>query len=581
MNPYQRNAATFCIYLLTSAAFTWPLVTDPLGLMPTRQFDLYSLLWLVDTAPELSLSFHSDNAAWPVGQDLSHTDSFLLVVIARLLAFAFSAKAVVAAVTLLGPVFSAWAAERFAARCLAARWPWSLIAGFTFGFSGLTATAMLEGHGYAMLDPWLPLLAWSWLRATGEGGDTQHGLTAGFMWAACLLTTAYLGIVATFLVLAMGLRALFRGTIRPKPMAAAALVALPMGCFYIALFLRSGALMRLEHGGDATVSLAVMHAGSARLGTLAGWVPYVDLGLHSIAPTLGFTALTLALFASVAMGKRQKKARSVWRLFVWLGISSCIISLGPYLDLFAFDLHLPWVLYPLHHFPAVTSFFHFPVRFLHLTTLCLGALGALVATRLAETQPKACAPLLLAALADALVGTGAPIRSHAVPLDVPSVYSQAPQDRAILELFPEFHGMMSDLEFYTSNLTCFYQTEHHRPLFNRCLGTTIHTDPRWMTNRWLTASLLSDDAKGQIIGNLQALGVGAVLLHPDLFSPQDRIEIQLALTKLVGTPVSSDDGGEHLVLYTIPQSEQNANDSIDLLQSRATRSYADLVEAWH
>jgi hypothetical protein len=56
-----------------------------------------------------------------------------------------------------------------------------------------------------------------------------------------------------------------------------------------------------------------------------------------------------------------------------------------------------------------------------------------------------------------------------------------------------------------------------------------------------------------IVSELQALGFGAVVMHPDLYSRVDRASLVQGLEAALGPPaVISTDGGEHLVMYALP-----------------------------
>jgi len=52
---------------------------------------------------------------------------------------------------------------------------------------------------------------------------------------------------------------------------------------------------------------------------------------------------------------------------------------------------------------------------------------------------------------------------------------------------------------------------------------------------------------------LAALGIGAVALHVDYYRPGDGLALQQALEGLLGAPAAqSEDGGERLLLFTVP-----------------------------
>jgi hypothetical protein len=544
----QRNAITVAAYTALSVAFTWPLALDPLGQHLSRQFDIYTLLWLIGAAPDVGWDLHTELASWPMGQSLGRADTFLVLGVAKALVGWVDPRALLAACAIGGPVVSAWAAERLAAREVGAEWPWSLLAGTAYGFSGLTATALLEGHLYGMVNPWLPLLAWALLRATGRRGSTSAGALAGLFWVLALLTSAYAGLAATVLGAVVLARAAWVERLRLAPMAAAAAIALPVGLAYVALFVATGPGERADVGGYAVSPIVSMAPGSAQLATLASWHLAIDVDGHSIAPTLGFTTIALTLFAP-----RILAAARGWRVMFATGITGLVLSLGPTIQLIGRDLELPWVLWPLASLPGA-SFFHFPVRLFGLAALGFGCVAARVARELHPAGHRLALALLPMAVADALIGTGVLFRSGRVPLELPSAYAKTPEGRAILDLLPRFHHNVDDLELAQNNLTCAYQPFHGRPLLNVCLGTTVRSGPRWVVSSWLTSHVLSEEPPQEVPAVLARLGIGAVMFHPDLFTIEDRIDVRRGLDESLGPAAAeTTDGGEYVVMYTVPE----------------------------
>ncbi|MFZ5475840.1 MAG: hypothetical protein ACOZNI_03620, partial [Myxococcota bacterium] len=166
-------------------AWTWPaVVTD--GLVG-RQPDAAGTAWFLSAAPRLAESLRDPLTGWPAGVEYGRPDSWTMIVLGALLDGASPAR-VHAWVGVLGVFASAWAAEGFA-RALGAKAPWSLVAGAAFAFGGLAGTAWLEGYTYHLADPWLPLFAWAWWRATSPDGRVVHGLAAAGAFLLTLWTT--------------------------------------------------------------------------------------------------------------------------------------------------------------------------------------------------------------------------------------------------------------------------------------------------------------------------------------------------------------------------------------------------------
>ncbi len=542
----RRNLLTVGSYLLLSVAFSWPLATNPLGMHLSPHFDMYSLAWLVGAASSVDVHLHTNVSAWPVGESLVRADSFVLLGMARVLAPLLGPTFPIAVCALLGPVFSAWAAERMAARALGATWPASLIAGAAFGFSGLMGTALLEGHVYAMLLPWLPFLAWKGLDATRPGGTARDAAWAGVWWVLCLLTSAYSGIAATLLVGVVAVAALARGALTRRVALCFAAVAGAGGGAYTLVFATGGAAQRLDRPELRPAIRVVMDSGSTHLDTLAAWTPTSDLFGHSITPSIGFTTLVLVLYAPWLL-----RGTAGWRTLSAAGVIALTASFGPYLMVLDHGRTVvPWVLFPLGDF-APATFFRFPARLMTLAALGLGGVAAVGVTRIARHRPRVALAIVGLSLLDPLVQTVIWARGTRVPFSAPSAYLAAPANRAVLDLVPTFLGQVADLDLLVNNLTCAYQIGHRRPILSQCLGTGAEAGPRPRVTGWLVQEL--NQGSPGAAGALGSLGIGAVAFHPDLFSGSDRSRLSEALVVALGEPVeASVDGGERIELYLVP-----------------------------
>ncbi len=554
--PFARNLWTLALYTAVAVVFTWPLAADPLGRHVSLHFDHYGVMWASAAIDTVDLGLQTDASNWPLGKSLLRADSFVLLGLARVLGMFGLAGLAGPLCALAGPVLSAWAAERVSARTFGAAWPWSILAGLAYGFSGLGMTVLLEGHDYALLDPWLPLLAERVTRAAGPEGRVRDGLLAGVYWALALLTTAYVGVGATLLAGALLARGLWSRTARPGPLFAAASVVLPIALAYALAFAADGSAARLA--SDTTRAPRVlMEGGSARLGTLLSWSPSVDLSGHSVAPSLGLTAVVLALVAP-----RVLRGRPGWRVLLGGAVVTVVLSLGPRLQLAAQDIDLPWVLAPLTELPGATLF-RFPARLLWIASLGFGLVAARVATRLAEISPRVAPLLLVFGLVDIVVATGAPFRTVSVPTSAPSAYAVAPRGWALLEVYPPFYGALRDLDVYLGNVTCSYRAGLFRPVMHDCLTTTLRSSPGHVLKSWLVDHALEVgiDSTDLVHGELVGLGVGAVALHPDLYARPDRIAVTTGFARLLGEPAAeSVDAGEHVVVWALVAPDAAAPD---------------------
>ncbi|MDP2313233.1 MAG: hypothetical protein Q8P41_10035 [Pseudomonadota bacterium] len=544
--PLARNVVTVALFSAVAVVFTWPLALDPVGQHVSLHFDHYGVVWASAAIESVDGALRTDLSTWPLGKSLLRADSFVLLALARVLGL-FGASAWAAPVcALAGPVLSAWAAERVAARTFGARWPWSIVAGLAYGFSGLGMTALLEGHDYALLNPWLPLLAERVWRMAAPEGRVRDGVLAAVYWSLALLTTAYVGIAATLLTVALLARGAWLRTARPAPLLAAAGVVLPVVLAYVAAFTADGDVTR--RASDTTAGpRELMAAGSARLGTLLTWTPSADLVQHSVVPSLGITAVVLALVAP-----RVLRGQPGWKTLLGGTLLTVALSLGPRVQLNVNDLSLPWILTPLASLPGA-EFFRFPSRLLWIAGLGVGLVAARVATRLAEVAPGPARFLLVFAVLDLFVATGAPLRTKAVPNLVPSAYAATAVGWPVLELYPPFYGSQRDLDVFVGNLTCSYQVAHARPLLHDCLTTTLRSSPAHTLMPWLMDRALAPEASAaEVRARFDELGIGAVALHPGLYAADDRAELVAGLRRLLGEPTAeSRDGGEHVVVWAL------------------------------
>ena len=542
MSSAQRSLLTVAFFSAVAALSTWPLITAPQVLLLSPHFDVYTMAWLVTAAPTVSGAGTTTLSAWPAGESLLLLDSALLFGLARFIGRTMDPVWIVSALTLLGPVLSAWAAERAAFHCLGARWPWSLIAGLAYGFSGIATTSLLEGHVYFLFNPWLPLLAWSWFLAVGERGRWFHGAAAGLFWILALATSAYVGICASLLVLVWLAGGGLRRTLRPVPLAAAAAVALPPAIAFLA-FLASS-----SHGApfpavEAITPDSLWRAGATNLAALLAWSPSVDLSSHSNAPILALTALALCLFAPKVLA-----ARGWWMECLVLGGGATLLALGSTFQLGPYDV--PGPLRPLAT-EEITTWFRFPARLMWLSGLGLGLVASAVASRLARRRWTWALPLLAFATADATVFTGTAFRTEEIPAASPSAYGAVERPGAVLELLPDFHGRAWDEHIYTRNLVCYHQRAHGSPLVNGCLLRSQFSGAENPVVGQLEHELLAFEPDRETLRSLLAgLDVAYVAVRPDLYPKSSRVFVQEALGDAFGEPVAvSRDAGEYLVLY--------------------------------
>ncbi|MCB9742933.1 MAG: hypothetical protein H6741_05480 [Alphaproteobacteria bacterium] len=522
-----------------AVAWTWPAA---LGGQVGLHFDTPGTVWFLSAGPRMGLGLHDPLTGWPDGITYANPDSYTLLVASWLLSWMQAARAH-AWLQVLGVFSAAWAAEGFA-RALGARAPWSLLAGLTFACSGLAANALLEGHVYHVVDPWMPLFAWSWFKATQPGGRAVHGLLAAVFFALTTLTTAYLGIAAAVIALGFCLAGLL-GDPRRFPWAAnlvAALGVAAFGAWYVAQFRASG-VAGLPGYDSASRELFLM-GNSTDLAGLLTPVSGVDRYHHAAAPTVSLTALSLALFAPLVLGLGDPR----WRALLGTGGAALLLSMGPWLHLGERWIPLPLV--AIADLPAADLLRH-PRRLAWAWTLCAGALAALVATRLAAQRPRAAGALLAFALVDAFGIIGMPARQGVRPAEPPAAYLEG--RGPVLDLYPTEPGLTYELNGWFQGLACGHQAGHGRAIADNCVVTRVAENPRVALGQELIGLLLQGETR-RAQEFLKHRRFSAVALHPDFFVEGDRARLQASLARLDREPARSTNGGELVEVYTLPGS---------------------------
>ena len=532
-----RAALAFITTLILALALTDPAPWAGDELLVGRHFDLHGTVWFLSAAPRIDATLVDPLTSWPEGASLRRADSWTLLV----LGWIFAGLSPVVLHNALQPLAVAsgalvmWALAR--AEGVSARW--SSLAALTWAGAGLTSTALLEGHVYQLLNLSLPLLAWSWRRATAPDGRVPHGLAAGLCFALALATSAYTGVAAAILALTIAVYAAATARPRLAPVVAAAALALPAGLLYIQLF-RDGrtidGLRFVSRGFESRA--AMLQAGSADLVTLAAPGPALDLWGHSQSSFLSPTALVLALLAPVAL-----RGARTWGLWFVLFVVGLILSMGPSVtDGERALLPLPMSL--LTDLPAA-ELLRFPARLGWVTLIGLGVLAAKVGEALEARAGRRAWPLFAFALLDCVGWGGMPWRQRGETAQAPSAYAG---EGAIFDLYPESPDPTDEWNQRLSAYACFYQARHGRPIADDCVAPSWSQNPRASKQAALTEALLAD---GDAQTLLRSWRFEAVAYHPDLFSPGDRARIQSALSVIDPTPVESLDGGEHLLVYEL------------------------------
>jgi hypothetical protein len=525
-NPSVWQSALF--WLVMAVLWTWPAALANEWFIVGRHFDLPGTLWVIGAAPRLMGSLSDSMTAWPLGAELARLDSFLLVPISTALSW-MSPGRIHGVLQILGVAVSALAAERFA-RAVGAKAPWTLIAGFGYAFSGLSANALLEGHVYHVFNPWLPLFGWMLWRAVETGSSRRFGIAAAGFYALCWLTTGYAGVVATMLCVAMLGRA--------KGVSKSALLAMG-GCVAVAV---AYALYFVTNGSGEGIAER-LHPISAHLAGMLSPTPELDRTEHSLAPVLLAWMMALVILAPRVLGW---KPGSRWQRLWWAGVLSLGLSMLPQLAASA-DLVLVRLEMDLLGDGFLASLLRFPARFGWLWCLCGGVVAAKVATQMSPRWGRAGWLLLAVVFVEAFVRVGTPLRQVARYGQASPILLQA--EGPVLEMLPMIDDRGQNVERWLTNFSCMAQHEHGQVLTDDC----VHTQPRQVRkalNYWLQQRLMSGQMEG-VNTQLQSLGIRGIAFQPALFRPKEIAAFQDGLMTLDPRPLRDDSHGANVQLYTV------------------------------
>lgn len=552
----------FTSYLVVSAVYSWPTARLDPSVVVSRQFDLFPTLWLLQRAGEVLPSLHHAASGYPFGEDLARVDSYVLLALAWLLRPLLSGAQVAALVAWVGPALGGLFAERCAVRAFHVPRPWSWVAGCAYAFSGIAATALLEGHVHHLLDPWLPLLVEEVWRLRDGSTRWLAGWKAGVWFALGLYTSAYFGVLGAVVLLvgAIGGRV-------TRPLVGTVVVALPAGVLYLLLFAQGGRIA--DHPIE---DVAPWTSGANTLASLLGGTPSLDLVGHSIGAPVGFTTLWLLLFAPLVLA-----AEKGWRQAWLVAVGALLLTFGARLQLHPMSPTAVW--WPgalLARLPGI-EWFRFPIRFAWLYALFGGVVAARTLRVLTAPLPRwAVVTTWVLVGGDAFFGTGLPFRLHQEDGTVPSAYDAAPVGRPVLDLWSmPSDRSQTELELWARALSCYYQGHHGRPILELCIGTQVDS-PRELVGAWFTEALFVDHpVHGTILDRAQGLGLGAIAVHADLYRPADLAVLVDGLTQAFGLPTAeSHDGGETVLLFTVPAGgTPTPEDTYALLRKQVVRSH--------
>lgn len=521
------------LWLLFAVIWTWPAVLagpDIVG----RHFDALGTVWVIDAANRLGLDLHDPFSAWPAGATYSAIDSWLLMPMAWIGSMLDPAM-VHGWLAVFGVAATGWSAAAFA-RTVGASAPFHHLAGLLYVGSGLAAAALLEGHVYQVVNPWMPLMARSLWRCMDDEASWLDGLWAGVFFGLALFSSGYLGISAGLVATILGVTALIRGPGR-LPIALSAVIALVCGLAYLQLFSAAGT------PGATYATTETLRMGSLSLNSLGPATAELDRTDHSWSLSLSAAALALAVVALAFRG------RALLPLF-GVAVLSILIAMGPDWSLgiapderamaspIQFLWDIPWVRY-----------LRFPGRIMWAGMLCISALAAFGISRLASRLGTRSAGLLSVVIAVELLATvRLPARQVVRSADVPGVYQIA--DGAVFDLVGEGLSNSREVDSWMNAILCQYQTQHKRPIAEDCVAVGPDANPKVEKARVIAARLYEGDRQG-VMSLLQSWGFTALAVHLDWMDAADRLRLKAALQ---GMPIHTEsEVAEGVALIKVPE----------------------------
>jgi hypothetical protein len=554
------------LWLGLSMAWTWPAALAGPGRLVGRHFDTQGTIWTIDAAPRLIGGLADAATCWPLGAEYGNIDSFVLLPVATVLHWVGAVR-LHAWLGILGVAATAWAASGMA-QAMGARRPWSLIAGGIFAFSGLAAIALLEGHVYHVMAPWLPLMVWALWRATDAGGRMVHGMIGGLFFALALLTTGYLGIAAALLSTGLLIGGIWaRRGAAVLPVSGFVLIALPVGLAYLSMF-SGGTDLVTGYSSPETLRIGSISMASIGLPTAE-----VDRMGHSWAMVLSPLGLVLALLAPRLLGADPRRL-----LLLLSGLLSLLLAMGPELAVGVgpTDPALPSPLGWIWELPG-GNYLRFPGRLAWAWNLVAGGLGALSAQAIASRVGRRGRWLLLAVLVEAFVLVGLPWRQVSRPAGAPEVLSAA--SGPIFSLLPEGTNPNGESDSWMSAMNCLHQVDHGKPIADDCVRVPATGSPRVFLGRWVVARIM--EGRGQLAWErLSELGFTSLAWYPDLVHPSMAQRIEMALSELDELPGEGGLGGGPVRLFQLPAAELTDADLPDPEPATSIGLGQIMVEDW-
>ena len=526
---------------------SWPAAISGTSRMVGREFDLPGTIWFLSAAPRLLGAPLDPLTGFPDTADYGRADSFVWLITGWLLQF-INPVLLNNIAQVVAPALSCWAAE-VAARRLGARAPWSLVAGIGYAFAGPTATALLEGHTYLAVNPFLPLALWGAVALGSPEADRRHGIVFGLAWAGALWSSVYLGFCATLIGAWFGAPALLQRRLKPAPTVVAGAIVLGAGLPYVWLFLQGGASLRPS--GETLESwiqrLDFVQRGSGGVLSLLPPSPELDAFYHAMSLYPLFSVTALAMVAPRVL----RGDRAYGSLLALAGFAA-MIAVGPLIRYaYVGQFYTPLAL--LYLLPGAEAM-RFPMRFGWVMTLSLGVVAARVLTRLSKAPafqptPRSPSPLhfiWLVLAIDLVVALGLPRRQRWMPAAPNDALATA--TGPILDVYPRLRLHQDDLNAWFQANDCLLQHGHGQAIADHCASRFAADNPRLQLQEDLARAVRDG---GFPLRTLDRLGFAHVALHADLLTAEELAQWQAVLAERDPTPVDGRAGGERILLYDL------------------------------
>jgi len=537
-NREWSASAEMAGWLAISMAWTWPSAWPGPNVVG-RHFDALGTVWVIDAASRLGLDLHDPFSAWPEGATYSAIDSWVLLLLSYM-GSALEPSRMHGILAVIGVASAGFAASRFALM-LGAKTPTHWLAGVLFAGSGLVATAILEGHVYQVVNPWMPWMAMFLVLAASEKGKWEHGVLAGLCFSAALFSSGYLGVGAGVVALGLGVHGLMIAPDR-RPLAVSAAVAVVAFGLFLMLFSSAGT------PGATHATLDTLRMGSLSLSSMGPATLEVDRTHHSWA--LALSAMMIAL-AWLGMHSGVRHVRALF----FIAIAAIVISMGPEWAM-GIAPDEPRIQSPLSFFWALPEvrFLRFPGRVMWAALLPLSALAALGLSALMMRLGNRMAALIGAlVVAETIVCVGLPFRQVTHSWDEPSAYQVA--DGAVFDLVGEGVSASRESDAWINAMLCQYQSRHGRPIADDCVAVGPDVNPRVPMAAWV-ASRLFEGSADDAIQRLSSQGYTAIAVHYDWLDLSNGVRIKSALNEFNG--VQETERGDGVVVYPFSAGMQAA-----------------------